>query len=83
MKSKSLIYIIMLLSGIVVGTFIGELARGVRYLEWLSYGIKFGTNGPVSLNLGVLALDFGLSINLTISSIIFVLIALIIARKVL
>lgn len=83
MRSKSLIYFIMMLAGIVVGSFVGEITQSISFLEWLSYGINFGTNGPLSLNIGVLVLDFGLSINLTISTIVFIFIALIIARKVL
>lgn len=83
MNSKGLIYLIMLLSGIVVGTLVGELTKGIGFLSWLSYGILFGTKSPISLNLGVLSLDFGLSINLTISCIIFIFIALIVGRKVL
>lgn len=82
-NSKTLIYIIMFLSGIVVGTLIGNLTAGIGFLSWLSYGIVFGTKSPISINLGVLSLDFGLSINLTISCILCIVIALIIARKVL
>lgn len=83
MKSKSLIYIIMFLSGIVVGSLVGKIAAGIDFLNWLNYGIMFGTKSPVSINFGVLSFDFGLSVNLTISCIIFIFIAMIIARKVL
>ena len=82
MNSKGLIYLIMFLSGIVVGTLVGEITKGISFLKWLSYGIVFGTKTPISLELGVLSLDFGLSINLTISCIIFIFAALIIGRKV-
>ena len=83
MKSKTFVYLILFLSGVVVGTLVGNITAGIDFLNWLSYGIRFGTNGPISLNLGVIALDFGLSINLTISCIICILIAFIVARKVL
>ncbi len=83
MNSKGFIYLIMFLSGIVVGTLVGEITKSISFLGWLSYGIIFETKSPISLNLGVLTLDFGLSINLTISCIIFIFIALIIGRKVL
>ncbi len=73
----------MFMSGIVIGTLVGEITKGISFLRWLSYGIVFGTDGPISLNLGVLNLDFGLSVNLTISCIIFIFIAMIIGRKVL
>lgn len=83
MNTKKLIYFIMLLSGIVVGTLISGLTSGIDFLRWLSYGIVFGTNGPISLELGVISLDFGISFNLTISCIICILIAMIVAKKVL
>ncbi len=83
MKSRTLIHLILILSGIVVGTLVSELTAGIGILSWLSYGISFGTNGPISINLGVLAFDFGISINLTISCIIFIFIALTVGRKVL
>lgn len=82
MKSKSLIYLILFLSGVVVGSFVGKITAGISSLDWLSYGIKFGTDSPISIDLGVLSLDFGLSINLTISCIIFIFIAFILGRKV-
>lgn len=82
MHSKSLFYTLMLLSGIVVGTLVGNITKGIEFLSWLSYGIRFGLNTPVQLDLGVLELTFGASINLTVSCIIFIIIAMIIAKKV-
>ena len=67
MKSKSLIYLILFLSGVDVGSFVGKITAGISSLGWLSYGIIFGTDSPISIDLGVLSLDFGLSIYLTIS----------------
>ena len=83
MRSKSLVYLILILSGVVVGTLVSSITAGIDFLKWLSFGISFGTNSPLSLNLGVLAIDFGISINLTVSCIICILIAFIVARKVL
>ena len=82
MKSKSLFYTLMILSGIVVGTLVGNITRGIEFLSWLSYGIRFGFDTPVQLSLGVLDLTFGLSINLTVSCIVFIIIAMYIAKKV-
>lgn len=82
MHSKSLFYTLMLLSGIVVGTLVGNLTAGIEFLSWLSYGIRFGLKTPVQLDLGVLDLTFGVNINLTISCIIFIIVAMIIAKKV-
>lgn len=82
MHSKSLFYTIMLLSGVLVGTLVGNVTASVPYLGWLSYGIKFGLENPVNLNLGVLDLTFGISINLTVSCVIFIVLAMIVAKKV-
>ena len=60
---------LLLLAGIVLGGFIGSLAAGVPFLSWLNYGQTFG-----------FANTFGLSIKITIASIIGVLIAIIIYR---
>ena len=82
MRSKTLFFTLMLFSGIVVGTLVGNVTRGVEFLSWLSYGIDFGMKAPVNLELGVLSLTFGFSINLTISCIIFIIIAMLVGRKV-
>ena len=67
---------LLLLAGIVLGGFIGSLAAGVP----LNYGQTFGFANPIVLDLGILVITFGLSIKITIASIIGVLIAIIIYR---
>ena len=52
---------LFMLTGIVLGGFIGMLAEGVPALSWLSYGQAFGLENPIVLNLGILVLTFGLS----------------------
>lgn len=69
---------LLLLAGIVLGGFIGSLAAGVPFLEWLNYGQSFGLTNPIILDLGILVLTFGLNIKITIASIIGILIAIII-----
>jgi len=71
---------LFILTGIVLGGFIGMLAEGVPALSWLSYGQSFGLQEPVVLNFGILVLTFGLSIKITIASIIGVVLAVIIYR---
>lgn len=74
------ILLLLLLAGIVLGGFIGNLASGVRGLAWLNYGQSFGLLDPVVLDLGILVITFGLSIRVTMASIIGVVIALITHR---
>ena len=71
---------LMILAGIVLGRFIGMMAEGVSALSWLGYGQSFGLEGPITLNLGILVITFGLTIKITIASIIGVIIAILIYR---
>lgn len=72
---------LMILSGIVIGGFLGKLAKGVSALSWLAYGMDFGFKDPVVLDLGVMVLTFGLSVTINIASIIGIVIAIIIYKK--
>lgn len=74
------ILLIMLLAGIVLGGFMGNLAEGIPWLSWLNFGQSFGLNSPLVLDFGILVITFGLSIHITMASIIGVALALIIYR---
>ncbi len=71
---------LLLLAGIVLGSFIAQMTAGISGLSWLSFGKTFGLDNPITLNLGVLVLTFGLKIKFTIASIIGIVIAAIIYR---
>ena len=64
------ILIIFILSGLVVGGLLGELAGQVDWLWWLSFGQQFGLEEPVVLNLNVVTITFALMFKINISSII-------------
>lgn len=74
------ILLIMLLTGIVLGGFMGQLAEGVSWLSWLNFGQSFGFDSPLIINFGILVITFGLSIRITMASIIGVVLALITYR---
>lgn len=61
------ILLLLLMTGIVLGGFIGNMASGVRGLSWLNYGQSFGLMDPVVLDLGILVITFGLSIRVTMA----------------
>ena len=68
--------LILILAGIVLGGFIGSLFDNT----WLNYGQTFGLTNPVTLDLGILIITFGLTIKITISSIIGVVIVILVYR---
>ncbi len=74
------ILLIMLLAGIVLGGFMGQLADGISWLSWLNYGQSFGLNSPLVIDFGILVITFGLTIQITMASIIGLALALIIYR---
>ena len=70
--------VLLLLAGIVLGSFIATLTAGLPGLSWLSFGQTFGFQNPIVLDLGVMVITFGLTIKITIASIIGIIIAAII-----
>ena len=74
------ILLIMLLAGIVLGGFMGQLADGISWLSWLNYGQSFWLNSPLVIDFGILVITFGLTIQITMASIIGLALALIIYR---
>ena len=82
-KDKSIwILLIFICSGLVIGGLIGEMAAQVDWLNWLSYGQKFGLKAPLVLELNVISITFGLMLNINIASIIGLAIALFLYKKI-
>ena len=82
-KEKNIwILLIFLLSGLVLGGLLGEIAKNVDFLWWLSYGEEFGLENPITLNLSVTTITFGLMFRINIASIIGMAIAIFIYRKI-
>ena len=74
------VLLLLVLSGIVLGGFIGTMTQGVSWLSWLNFGQSFGLTSPLLLDLGILQITFGLSIRITMASIIGVALSLLIYR---
>ena len=47
---------LLVLAGVVLGSFIGHLASGVSALSWLDYGMNFGLSNPIKFDIGVMVL---------------------------
>ena len=71
---------ILILAGIVLGGFLGNLAQNVSWQSWLNYGQAFGLENPLVLDLGILVLTFGLTVRITIAGIIGIIIGILVYR---
>ena len=80
-EKGTLVLIIFILCGIVIGGLIGQLTKDISWLSWLSYGKEFGLVDPITLGLGVVRFTIGLMFDINISSIIGIAIAIFIYRK--
>ncbi len=80
MARSKLYNLFLVLVGIVVGTFVAYLCKDISSLSWLSFGINFGLKSPLVLDLGILQITFGIGIDLTLSVVIFIILALVIGR---
>lgn len=76
------ILLVFLLSGLVLGGLLGELAGGINWLWWLTYGQQFGLASPVTLDLSVLKISFSFMVKINVASIIGLAIAIFWYRKV-
>lgn len=76
------ILIVFILSGLVVGGLLGDLASKTPGFNWLAYGQSFGLESPLILDLSIIKVTFGLMLNINIASIIGMAIGIFIYRKV-
>ncbi len=76
------ILLVFLLAGLVIGGLLGKLAASVPWLWWLSYEQQFGLETPLVLDLSVLKITFGLMVKINIASIIGMVLAIFIYKKI-
>lgn len=72
--------LIILVIGVVFGGIITYLTSGIDALRWLTIGYTFGLSEPLVLDLYVIKLTFGLSVNVNVAVIIGMLISAIVYR---
>ena len=80
--SRFWLFLIFLFSGIILGGLLGDFAKSVPYLEWLGYGKSFGLTEPLKLDICVLKLTFSIMFELNVASVIGILTAVLIYRKI-
>ena len=76
------ILLVFLLSGLVIGGLLGEIASKIDFLWWLAYGQSFGLTEPLKLDLSVINITFALMFKINIASILGMTLAIFIYRKV-
>ena len=82
-KEKNIwILLIFILSGLVIGGLLGQLAEQIDWLRWMAFGQQFGLESPLELNLSILKITFALMFKINIASIIGMAIAIFIYRKI-
>ena len=81
MEKSNITFALSLISGLVIGGFMGDVMAKVPFLGWLNYGKSIGLTNPFYLDLSFLTLTFGLTINMTIAGIIGMVIALVLYKK--
>ena len=83
MREKNIwILMIFILSGLVIGGLLGNLASEVDFLWWLGYGESFGLTSPVELDLNIIQLTFSIYFKINIASIIGLIISVFIYKKI-
>ncbi|MGI5998096.1 MAG: DUF4321 domain-containing protein [Lutispora sp.] len=77
-KGNGWILLLILLCGIIIGGFIGEVLGNL--IPILKYGYSLGVS-PHTYDLRILKLTFGLSFNINMFSILGIIISIIIYRR--
>ncbi len=78
---KTVIRIITIFAGIILGGYLGELALNVPALKFLAVGSELGLTSPLVLDLNVIKLTLAFTVKLNIAGIIGFIVSLFIVKK--
>ena len=78
---KTVIKVITIFAGIILGGYLGELALSVPALSFLAAGKELGLTSPIVLDLNILKLTFAFTVKLNIAGILGFIAALFIVKK--
>ena len=82
-KDKNIwVLLVFILTGLVIGGLLGQLASNIDWLWWLSYSQTFGLQEPIVLDLSVVTVTFALMFKISVASIIGMLLAILIYKKI-
>ena len=66
--------------GVVVGTLAAKMCADIPLLSWLAYGMEFGMAAPTTVDLQVITITFGVTLNLNIAVIIFIILSVLLGN---
>jgi len=77
--------LLSIITGAVAGSLILKLTENVTWLSWLAYGTEFGisTAEPFVLDLALIKISLGIMVNVNVTSITCIVLALLLYRKIL
>lgn len=78
---NTLLFIVMLILAIVLGTAIASATGGISYLSWLAIAAKFGIP-TVTIDLAILQITFGMTVNVNVAQAILLLAAIFIYTRI-
>lgn len=78
---KTVIKVITIFAGIILGGYLGELALSVPALKFLAVGKELGLTSPLVLDLNIMKLTFAFTVKLNIAGILGFIAALFIVKK--
>lgn len=78
---RNFLKVMIIFMGIILGVYLGELAKQVEWLKFLSFGQSIGLDKPLFLNLGFMEINFGFIIKLNIAGILGFIASLFIIKK--
>lgn len=76
---RTLLFLLFLLSGVILGTLLTHLASQVSWLGWLCWGDSFsvGYPNPFVIDLAVLKLQFGFLIEVNVAKLICIILSIV------
>ncbi len=78
---KTVIKVITIFAGIILGGYLGELAVSVPALSFLAAGKELGLTSPLVLDLNIIKLSFAFTVKLNIAGILGFIASLFIVKK--
>ncbi len=77
---RTLLLILYLFGGLLIGTLLTEIARKISWLSWLCWGKSVGINS-LSVDLAVVQFDFGITISMNVALLFCIIIAVVLYVK--